>query len=388
MAALLVVCVTMLAMVSKGLTVPAGARQGRDRLTAEFLTDYLNQQQRLPVQGPVEVPNWPRHDLELGEVAGVDVMPNGDVMIFHRGERSWEADTFDDLTNALPESKRINITRSTLVRLRANSGQVVDSFGANKFYVPHGLTIDKKGNLWLTDVGTDQIFRIPSGQTEPDLVLGEKFVPGNDDTHFCKPTDVAVADNGDFFVADGYCNSRVLKFSSDGALLGKFGMDTRGVGVDSPYSMNVPHSLALIEDLDILCVADRENQRVLCYNAGLGDTKFGQFNRTLVPGGEIGQVYGLAYDPNAAVMYVAALLSQMPVMNRGFSYSPARAFTYDLEGNYLGGWGYISPSEAETGPSIPHDIAVSPNGNDVYIADVLQHAVHKFTEPQNKNYLA
>lgn len=50
MAALLVVCVTMLAMVSKGLTVPAGARQGRDRLTAEFLTDYLNQQQRLPVQ--------------------------------------------------------------------------------------------------------------------------------------------------------------------------------------------------------------------------------------------------------------------------------------------------------------------------------------------------
>ena len=49
-----------------------------------------------------------------------------------------------------------------------------------------------------------QVFRIPSGQTEPDLVLGEKFVPGKDDTHFCKPTDVAVADNGDFFVSDGY----------------------------------------------------------------------------------------------------------------------------------------------------------------------------------------
>ena len=48
-----------------------------------------------------------------------------------------------------------------------------------------------------------QVFRIPSGQTEPDLVLGEKFVPGKDDTHFCKPTDVAVADNGDFFVSDG-----------------------------------------------------------------------------------------------------------------------------------------------------------------------------------------
>ena len=48
-----------------------------------------------------------------------------------------------------------------------------------------------------------QVFRIPSGQTEPDLVLGEQFVPGNDESHFCKPTDVAVADNGDFFVSDG-----------------------------------------------------------------------------------------------------------------------------------------------------------------------------------------
>ena len=42
-------------------------------------------------------------------------------------------------------------------------------------------------------------------------------------------------------------------------------------------------------------------------------------------------------------MYVAALLSQVPVWNQGFSYSPARAFTYDLQGNYLGGWGYILP---------------------------------------------
>lgn len=41
---------------------------------------------------------------------------------------------------------------------------------------------------------------------KPILELGEKLVPGNDEKHFCKPTDVAVAKNGDFFVADGYCN--------------------------------------------------------------------------------------------------------------------------------------------------------------------------------------
>jgi len=45
--------------------------------------------------------------------------------------------------------------------------------------------------------------KIEKGSRTPSLVLGEKLVPGSDDTHFCKPTDVAVANNGDFFVADG-----------------------------------------------------------------------------------------------------------------------------------------------------------------------------------------
>ena len=35
------------------------------------------------------------------------------------------------------------------------------------------------------------------------LTLGEAFIPGHDEAHFCKPTSVAVASNGDFFVADG-----------------------------------------------------------------------------------------------------------------------------------------------------------------------------------------
>ena len=58
------------------------------------------------------------------------------------------------------------------------------------------------------------------GETEkPDLVLGVAFESGKDEKHFCKPTDVAVSERtGDIFVADGYCNSRILKFSSDGKL--------------------------------------------------------------------------------------------------------------------------------------------------------------------------
>lgn len=42
----------------------------------------------------------------------------------------------------------------------------------------------------------------PDGKDEL-MVLGEKFVSGSDETHFCKPTDVAVAADGNFFVSDG-----------------------------------------------------------------------------------------------------------------------------------------------------------------------------------------
>lgn len=62
--------------------------------------------------------------------------------------------------------------------------------------------------------------QIPAGGSQPDLILGEAFVPGNDDNHFCAPTSVAVSENSNFFfVADGYCNSRILKYTKSGELV-------------------------------------------------------------------------------------------------------------------------------------------------------------------------
>ncbi|XP_076465109.1 putative peptidyl-alpha-hydroxyglycine alpha-amidating lyase pgal-1 [Babylonia areolata] len=373
--------VSVVVSISTGLAMPDPSRAGSDQLSEEFLARYLDRQQSAQnPQVPQQVPGWPYTDVEFGQVAGVDVTPTYDVIVFHRGNRSWTEETFDAETNMLPESQRVSIPQDTIVRLDGNTGQVLSSFGANSFYVPHGLTVDREGNLWLTDVGTHQVYRIPKGQTEPDLTLGEKFVTKKDDKHFCKPTDVAVASNGDFFVSDGYCNARVLKFSATGQLLGKFGTNTLNADPEFPTSFNVPHSLALIEELDIVCVADRENQRALCFNAGLGSSKLGHFNRTIVPGGEIGRVYGLAYDPNSRVIHAAAVLSQQPVYDKqGYPYSPPRAFTYDIEGRFLGDWDYITPREAEQGPSIRHDIAVSPDGSDVYLADVLERVVRKFS---------
>ena len=60
------------------------------------------------------------------------------------------------------------------------------------------------------------MYKFASDQLDkPALTLGVSLVPGNDESHFCKPADVAVESNGNFFVADGYddCTYYSLKFS-------------------------------------------------------------------------------------------------------------------------------------------------------------------------------
>ena len=83
------------------------------------------------------------------------------------------------------------------------------------------------------------------------------FVPGDDSSHFCKPTDVVVSNDGsNIYVSDGYCNSRIIKFNSKGIFIKQYSM---------PKEENqfiIPHSLLLIESLHLICVADRENRKV------------------------------------------------------------------------------------------------------------------------------
>ena len=143
--------------------------------------------------------------------------------------------------------------------------------------MPHGLSYDPFGNVWLTDVALHQVFRYDRQQLErPAVVLGERFVPGRDAAHFCKPTDVQVSAKTKLvYVSDGYCNGRVVVLSYDGKFVKQFGQDQK---------MQVAHSLSLIEELDLVCVADRERGRALCYDAGIRNrNKLGEFRKELRP---------------------------------------------------------------------------------------------------------
>lgn len=63
----------------------------------------------------------------------------------------------------------------------------------------------------------------PGNRVNASLTLGEAFTKGDDDFHFCKPTDVAVREDGLFFVSDGYCNARIILFDQNGKVRRNWG---------------------------------------------------------------------------------------------------------------------------------------------------------------------
>lgn len=96
-------------------------------------------------------------------------------------------------------------------------------------------------------------------------------MPGSDQFHFCKPTSVAVSHiDGSIYVSDGYCNSRVMKFSNDGKFIAQWGHQSYNGGTGREFSggnlnlgfFSLPHDISLNEREGKVYVADRENGRI------------------------------------------------------------------------------------------------------------------------------
>jgi len=143
------------------------------------------------------------------------------------------------------------------------SGNLLKSFGAHMFVFPHGITVDRAGNVWVTDgQGSEgkghQVFKF-SHDGKVLMALGKAGIAGTTQDTFNQPSAVAIAPNGDIFVADGHggnSNARIVKFSQDG----KFIM-TWGVKGSGPGEFNIPHALAF-DSKGRLFVADRGNNRI------------------------------------------------------------------------------------------------------------------------------
>ena len=147
------------------------------------------------------------------------------------------------------------------------SGKLVKSFGAGMFVFPHGIFVDRDGNVWVTDAqGKDgkghQVFKFsPEGKVL--LALGKPGTAGDGPDTFNAPSSVLVAPNGDIFVGDGHggnTNSRIVKFSKDGKFIKTWGK--KGA---APGEFDTPHALAM-DSRGRLFVGDRNNNRIQIFD--------------------------------------------------------------------------------------------------------------------------
>jgi sugar lactone lactonase YvrE len=221
-------------------------------------------------------------------------------------------------------------------------GNVVKSFGSGMFIWPHGLHVDREGNVWVTDaVAADgvamaakagvraghQVVKFsPEGKVL--MTLGEAGVPGSDQYHFKSPSAVAVGANGDIFVADGHGineNNRVVKYSKDGKFIKAWGKTGYG-----PGEFRTMHALA-IDSRGRVFVADRGNNRIQLFD---------QEGKFLSIWTQFGTPSGIFFDQNDQI-YVADSESDLvnnPGWEQGIRIGDARtgwvtAFILDQGGN-------------------------------------------------------
>ncbi|XP_032332324.1 peptidyl-glycine alpha-amidating monooxygenase isoform X4 [Camelus ferus] len=315
-----------------------------------------------------EALDWPGVYLLPGQVSGVALDPKNNLVIFHRGDHVWDGNSFD--SKFVYQQRGLGpIEEDTILVIDPNNAAVLQSSGKNLFYLPHGLSIDKDGNYWVTDVALHQVFKLdPNSKGGPLLILGRSMQPGSDQNHFCQPTDVAVdPDTGTIYVSDGYCNSRIVQFSPSGKFVTQWGEESAG-SHPKPGQFSVPHSLALVPRLGQLCVADRENGRIQCFKT---DTK--EFVREIKHASFGRNVFAISYIPGLlfAVNGKPYFENQEPV--QGFVMNFSSGEIIDV----------FKPVRKHF--DMPHDIAASEDGT-VYVGDAHTNTVWKFTSTEKMEH--
>jgi peptidylamidoglycolate lyase len=293
--------------------------------------------------GYEEVKNWPAlpQGLQLGEVPGVDVDSHGHVFIFHRPGRGFEPGATELLKDA------------AMVVVDSATGKLIATWGANTFLVPHGISIDDRDNVWLTDVGLQQIFKY-SHDGRQLMAIGEARKGGWDATHFNQPTDVMVRADGSFYVSDGYVNSRVALFDATGKFVREWGKKGSGEG-----QFSNPHDLAFAPNGDII-VADRENSRIQFFD------RQGGFKTQWLGAKDRGRVFAVATDASGA-MYVGVRRADYDPKSNG-------VMKLDREWKTTAVIGFGAAGDPVF--NAVHDIAVGRDGS-IYVAETRTKRVVK-----------
>ena len=147
------------------------------------------------------------------------------------------------------------------------SGKLLASFGAGMFVFPHGIALDKDGNVYVADAdgknGKGHVVVKFSPDGKVLMTVGHLGMPGDAPGYFYRPSAVTIAPDGTIFVADGHggdSNARVVKLAPDDKVLLTWG--SKGTG---PGQFNEPHGIAL-DSAGRVFVADRVNARIQIFD--------------------------------------------------------------------------------------------------------------------------
>ncbi|HEX7071264.1 MAG TPA: 6-bladed beta-propeller [Rhodothermales bacterium] len=294
------------------------------------------------------------------------------------GEEHGHIDVADVACDSL-DRVYLHTRKGDRVMVYDEDGNFLRQWGDGVFAMAHGITI-RHDVVYCTD-NVDSVVRVfdldgnfkwmlgdPGSVSEtgyalrPDLkarIHHNEFVERAAGPFNCC-CNVAVAENGDIFVADGYGNARIHHFDRQGRVLNSWG--EVGIG---PGQFHLPHGIALDNDENII-VCDRENDRLQFFDRA----------------GNLLQIWTDVLRPTDVtvdgdgLVYVSELWRPLEQGQGSFVHGyaerdlPGRVTVFHPDGTIAARWGDDSDNRTAPGNFIaPHGLAVDSKGS-LYVAEV------------------
>jgi len=271
------------------------------------------------------VAGWPQLPAgwHLGECSGVDVDRDDNVWVFNRGPH-----------------KLIQFDKD---------GRMLRSWNEVPAVASHAVRVAPDGHIWLVDVFGHAVLKFDPAGKLLMVIANAGNRPGAADSQYAfnQPTSLAFTPAGDFYVSDGYVNSRVIRFNKDGEYVTQWGRKGAGDG-----EFNLVHDVCLDRQGRVY-VADRTNARVQIFD---GQGKFlGKWTH-------LGSPWGLYYVDREKAIYMADGVNN-------------RVLKVDLEGRVLGVLGRFGKAPGTF--DFAHTVAVDSAGS-IYVAEIKNWRVQKF----------
>ncbi|MSO57188.1 MAG: hypothetical protein EXQ55_09770 [Acidobacteria bacterium] len=308
--------------------------------------------------GPYDVvPNWPKplptHDAEwgFGGVAGVFAETPDRVFVLTRG----------DMPRKLPTSPTPGCTgcgprKQNFVVVLNRNGEMIENWSQwdSKWREPHSIyqsPYDPERRVWIIDNRLQQLLVFSNDGKKLLMTLGEADTPGTDRDHFGRLADIAWLPDGTFFIADGYENTRIMKFDKNGKYLMEWG--TKG---SAPGQLDFVHGIG-VDGQRRVFEADRRNSRVQVFDEN----------------GKFIEAWPGIRSPTKVV----------PTTDGSVWVSDGttnKILQYDRNGYLLSSWGIGGTFPGALGS--PHQLSVDQEGN-LYVAEYQGRRVSKFTPKKN-----